>query len=106
MQIQEAFSLTRQDDFGSQRIDEIDLTISEVGRETFTILPADPLSAKMETQWTETRKRGPWSVRTETQGRLTATATDWIVWGKIEAFEGRKKVFTKEFNESVPRNLQ
>ena len=54
----------------------------------------------------EERRRGKWSTRTETYGRLTATKTHWIVWGKIDAFEGKKKVFTKEFNEKIERKLQ
>jgi uncharacterized protein len=94
------------DDFGTQLIKDIDLTIGGVGRETYSIHPDDPLSAKMETHWTETRKRGTWDIRTETYGRLTASATHWQVWGKIDAFEGKKLVFSKEFNEKIPRQLQ
>jgi hypothetical protein len=29
-----------------------------------------------------------------------------VIWGKIEAYEGKKKVFEKEFNEEIPRLLQ
>jgi hypothetical protein len=94
------------DDFGTQKVTSHGLEIGAVGRESYSILPDDPLSAKMETHWTETRKRGTWSVRTETYGRLTATKNHWIVWGKIEAFEGKKKVFSKEFNEEIERKLQ
>ncbi len=94
------------DDFGTQVIKDLGLTIWGTGRETYSILPDDPLSAKMETHWTEGRRRGRWDVRTETYGRLTCTKTHWIVWGKIDAFEGKKKVFTKEFNEKIKRQLQ
>ena len=94
------------DDFGTQVIMPLNLTLWAVARENYSILPDDPLSARMETHWTEGRKRGKWAVHTETHGRLTCTKTHWIVWGKIEAFEGRKKVFSKEFNEEIPRLLQ
>ncbi|NMD08015.1 MAG: CocE/NonD family hydrolase, partial [Phyllobacteriaceae bacterium] len=94
------------DDFGVQKVTAHGLEIGAVGRESYAILPDDPLSAKMETHWTETRKRGRWEVRTETRGRLTATRTHWIVWGQVEAFEGKKKVFSKEFNEEIERKLQ
>ncbi len=93
------------DDFGTQVIKELGLTTWSTGRESHAILPDDPTSAKMETHWTEGRKRGRWEVRTETYGRLTATKTHWIVWGKIDAFEGKKKVFSKEFNEKIKRQL-
>ncbi len=94
------------DDFGTQEIQPHGMIIWGAGRENYTIMPDDPLSAKMETHWTEGRKRGKWETRTETYGRLTATKTHWIVWGKIEAYEGKKKVFTKTFNETIERKLQ
>ena len=94
------------DDFGEQELKPHGMIISGAGRESYSILPDDPLSAKMETHWTEARRRGTWDTRTETYGRLTATKTHWIVWGKIEAYEGKKKVFEKEFNEKIERKLQ
>ncbi len=94
------------DDFGTHELKPHGLIVSGVGRENYSIDPADPLSATMETHWTESRKRGTWDIRTETYGRLTATKTHWIVWGKIEAFEGKKRVFVKEFNEQIERRLQ
>jgi uncharacterized protein len=94
------------DDFGTQEIQPHGMIIWGTGRENYSVMPDDPLSAKMETHWTEGRKRGTWETRTETYGRLTATKTHWVVWGKIEAYEGKKKVFTKEFNETIERKLQ
>jgi predicted acyl esterase len=94
------------DDFGVQKITSHGLEIGAVGRESYAILPHDPLSARMETHWTETRKRGNWSIRTETYGRMTATKTHWKLWGKIEAFEGKKRIFVKEFDEEIERRLQ
>jgi predicted acyl esterase len=94
------------DDFGSHEIAPHGLITHGVGRENYSILPDDPLSARMETHWTEELRRGRWQVRTETYGRLTATKTHWIVWGKLEAFEAKKKVFTKEWNEQIERKLQ
>jgi uncharacterized protein len=94
------------DDFGSHELKPHGLIVESAGRETYSIEPGDPLSARMETHWTERRKRGTWDIRTETRGRLTATKTHWIVWGKIEAFEGKKRVFVKEFNDEIERRLQ
>ncbi|MGH6854542.1 MAG: CocE/NonD family hydrolase [Aestuariivirga sp.] len=93
-------------DFGSVEIKPHNLITGSGTRMTYSILPDDPLSAKMETHWTEELKRGTWAARTETYGRLTATKTHWIVWGRIEAYEGKKKVFEKEWNEEIERKLQ
>lgn len=101
-----ALRLEIEDDFGEYELHPHGLIIHSAGRETHSILPDDPLSAKMETHWTEERRRGNWHTRTETYGRMTATSTHWVIWGKIEAFEGKKKVFEKEFNEEIPRLLQ
>jgi uncharacterized protein len=94
------------DDFGTQEIKPHGMINWGAGRENYSIMPDDPLSAKMETHWTEGRKRGKRETRTETYGRLTATKTHWVVWGKIEAYEGKKQVFTREFNEQIERKLQ
>jgi putative CocE/NonD family hydrolase len=94
------------DDFGTQQLLDHGMIISSCGRENYSIKPDDPLSAVMETHWTDTRRRGAWDIRTETFGKLTATATHWKVWGKIEAYEGKKLVFSKEFNEDIERKLQ
>jgi predicted acyl esterase len=94
------------DDFGEYELAPHGLIVSGAGRESYAILPDDPLSARMETHWTEERRRGDWHIRTETYGRLTATKMHWNVWGKIEAYEGEAKVFEKEFNEQIPRLLQ
>ncbi len=99
-------TLTIVDDFGTQLLTDIGLEVHGAGRETYSIAPDDPLSAIMETHWTEGRKRGKWSIRTETYARLKATKTHWLIWAKIDAFEGKKLVFTKEFEEQIERRLQ
>ena len=101
-----ATTLAIVDDFGLYELKPHGMIVGGTGRENYSIEAADPLSAVMETHWTETRKRGKWDIRTETYGRLKATKTHWIVWGKIEAFEGKKRIFVKEFNEEIERRLQ
>ena len=60
----------------------------------------------METHWTEELKPRRWHTRGPKPIRgLTATKTHWIIWGKIEAFEGETKVFRREWNEKVERKL-
>jgi uncharacterized protein len=94
------------DDFGRAKIVEHELETYSCGRESYSIRPDDPLSARMETHWTEELKRGTWHVRTETYGTLTASKTHWRVTGRIEAYEGKKKVFEKHFEEEIERKLQ
>jgi putative CocE/NonD family hydrolase len=93
------------EDFGRYEIEPHGLISHGIRREYYSIKPDDPLSAKMEAHWTEEMKRGRWSTRTEARTRLTATKTDWLIWGKLEAYEGKKLVFEREWNEKVERKL-
>lgn len=94
------------DDFGQQALVAHGLVVHSVGRERYSVLPEDPLSAVMHTHWTESLSRGDWHTRTETRGRLSASATHWRVWGHIEAYEGDRLVFSREFAEEIERRLQ
>ena len=94
------------DDFGEHELHPHALIWVVPRRESYSIMPDDPLSAKMETHWTETRRRGTWNMRTETFGRLTATARHWIVWGRIEAYEGGRWCSRRSSTREIPRLLQ
>lgn len=93
------------DDFGRFEIEHLKLVHHGIGREWHSIKEGDPLSAVMKTHWTQVRERGSWKIRTETYGELRATKTHWLVKGRIEAFEGKRKVFSTNFTEQIERNL-
>ena len=98
-------TLEIEDDFGRTEIVEHGLVTWGAGRERYSIHPNDPLSAKQETHWTEELQRGKWKVRTETYGELTATATHFVVKGRLEAYEGAKQIYTKKWSKKIPRKL-
>jgi putative CocE/NonD family hydrolase len=93
------------DDFGRDRIVELDLTTGHIARESYAIQPGDPLSARMETHWSQELSRGEWQVSTETYCTLTGDATHFHVTGRIEAYESGALIFEKDFEEAVPRNF-
>ncbi|HNV60789.1 MAG TPA: hypothetical protein PKH72_14150, partial [Rhodoferax sp.] len=93
------------DDFGRITIAEHGLTTWSCGRENYSILPHDPLSAKQECHWSMETSRGDWKVRTETYSSMTATKTHWHVKGRLEAYEGEKLILTREWNRKVKRRL-
>ena len=93
------------DDFGRSVIDEHGLCTWGCGSETYSILPADPLSARQECHWSTETSRGEWKVRTETYSTMTATATHWHVTGRLEAYEGDTKVLVREWDKKIKRNL-
>jgi len=93
------------DDFGRTTIAEHGLTTWSCGRENYSILPDDPLSARQECHWSMETSRGDWKVRTETWSSMTATKTHWRVKGRLEAYEGEKLIFTREWDKKVKRRL-
>jgi putative CocE/NonD family hydrolase len=96
-------SLAIVDDFGEHRDPTHVLVTGEVGREVWTIVADDPLSARGECHWTETLGRDGWSVRTETMSALTCDATSFHIRARIEAYEGDRLVYERDHATSVPR---
>ncbi len=97
--------LTIIDDFGARRIKAHGLETGAVARETYRIQPDDPLSARAEIHWTETLGRGDWQVRTESRSVQWADLERFHIRAEIEAFEGEERVFAREWQRSVPRDL-
>ena len=71
--------------------------------ERYSIAPDDPLSARMEVNWTQTLSRGDWSVRTETGGSCRTTEEAFLIEADIKAFDGDSLVFEKSWKSSIPR---
>lgn len=98
-------TLSIEDDFGEARDLDHGLENGTVARETWTIDPADPLSASGETHWTETLGRGDWRLRTETYTAMRSDADFFHLNGRIEAFDGDRVVFAREFSNKIKRDL-
>jgi uncharacterized protein len=93
------------DDFGEVRDLEHGLANGSIARETWAIHPDNPLSASGKTHWTQTLSRNGWSVRTETSAEMRSDAQSFMVNAKIEAYEGEKLLFERNFEERIPRAL-
>lgn len=94
-----------EDDFGAFRDCEHGLETGGAAREKWSIHPHDPLSARGETHWSETLRRGDWSVRTETFTTMHADRKYFFLSGRIEAFENETLRFTREFANKIKRNF-
>lgn len=96
-------SLTILDDFGEVRDLDHGLVSGSTVRESWTIHPDDPLSARFEAHWTQTLSRGGWSVRTEAFTRMRCDAEAFHLEGRLEAYEGEARVFDRDFAETIGR---
>ena len=93
------------DDFGEAEYPTHGLITGSIGRETYRIKPDDPLSATAETHWTQTLRRGDWSVRTEAMTMLKADKEYFHVTGSVEAYEDGKLVQEKKWNSKIKREM-
>jgi putative CocE/NonD family hydrolase len=100
-----AITLEIVDDFGLYREKNHGLVSGGVGRETHTIHPDDPLSAKMTTHWTEEMIRDDVHVRTETFSAMTSSKTHFHLTARIEAYLNDELVFERDFAEEIERDL-
>ena len=72
---------------------------------TYRIHPDDPESAAVEARRTVTMARDDWRVRTEIVTSQRCDREHFHVEGRLEAFDGDKCVFSREWRDSVPRDL-
>jgi len=94
-----------EDDFGRSTDLEHGLTTWGRGRESYSILPEDPFSARQECHWSMETSRGNWVTRTETYSSMRATATHFHITGRLEAYEGKKQILVRHWDEKVKRRL-
>lgn len=76
-----------------------------VGRERYSILPDDPLSAEGEVTWTHEMRREDWLVRTVTETRLTGDAETFHIVARLRAWEGEELVRDLQWDRRIPRQL-
>ena len=92
------------DDDGRVRIDATDLEVGFSRRHEFRVRDDDPLSIRMETDWTKEMGRGPFQVRTATRIVMTATREEFHMHAQCDAYEGDKRVFARNWVRSIPRD--
>jgi hypothetical protein len=87
------------------RVHAIDLEVGTWSLRRYRIGESDPTSAHAEVAMKVLLRRGAWSVRVEVRARMRSTATDFVVEGDLEAFEGDVVTLQRHFDERIPRDL-
>jgi hypothetical protein len=91
-------------DGGSHYLPEIGLTMHETGEVYHRVTGDDPASATTWTKFGMGRERGAWRIRTETETRVSCTATKFHLQATIDAYEGDSRVFTRNWSMDFPRD--
>ncbi|MFE6132716.1 CocE/NonD family hydrolase [Streptomyces sp. NPDC056437] len=92
-------------DRGMVRIEDIGLDVGCRAHERYAAVADDFTSVSGETTWTMRFCRDDWDVRVVTRTRLTSDETDFHVDATLDGYEGDTRVFSRTWNESVPRDL-
>ncbi|MEJ2136455.1 MAG: CocE/NonD family hydrolase C-terminal non-catalytic domain-containing protein, partial [Desulfofustis sp.] len=92
-------------DDGVQHINEIDLTIGRSAREWYTYQGDDFNSVRGETLCERSFSRGSWSARTVTRIVLTSSEKDFFLRAELDAYDGDKRVFSKNWDTAIPRDF-
>ena len=75
------------------------------GRDTYWIVDADPLSAKVRAERSIAVGRGAWRTRVVATSTMTSTADAYLVTDALEAYDGQVPLFARAWDVRVPRDL-
>ncbi|MEE1929609.1 CocE/NonD family hydrolase [Streptomyces sp. TRM 70351] len=92
-------------DSGTVRYDAIGLDVGRRAYERYDSVADDQESVRGESTWTMTFSRDDWHVRTVTRTVLRSTATDFLLHATLDGYEAGQRVFSRVWNESIPRDL-
>ncbi len=98
-------TMTFERDWGIVRHDDLGLTVSGAGHETYTITDGDPLSARQESQWVVRRSADAFDVTTRMRTVVTATAESFRVVATLDAYDGEARVAARSWDRAIPRDL-
>ncbi|PWG61902.1 CocE/NonD family hydrolase [Spiribacter halobius] len=93
-------------DEGTYRIPRIDLTVTQRATERYRSRGDDFTSPSGEVCTTRKLRRGDWQITVETRTLLTCDTENFYINASLDAWEGKSRVFSRIFNETIPRRLR
>ncbi|WP_298843492.1 CocE/NonD family hydrolase [uncultured Roseobacter sp.] len=93
-----------EDDFGKVRDNDHGLISGSVARETWSIHPDDPLSARGACHWTEELERDEIRLRTETTCEMWSDATTFYLRARLEAWENDELIYARDHTDQTERD--
>ena len=92
-------------DHGTVLLESLGLEMQRKALEWYSYRSDDFNSVRGETLWERGFRRGDWQVRTVTRTVLTSTPTDFLLHAQLDAYEGQRRVFSRNWDVSIPRDL-
>ncbi|KOG41148.1 CocE/NonD family hydrolase [Streptomyces decoyicus] len=91
-------------DRGMVRLDDIALDTGLRAYERYSAVADDFTSVSGEAAWTMRFQRDNWDVRVETRTVLRCNASEFFVDATLDGFENDRRVFSRTWNETLPRD--
>lgn len=85
-------------------MEDINQTHASDGYARYRIIDGDPLSAAMEAGYTVEIERPDTTIRHESRGVMTCDAADFIITTELRIYEKDELVFSRDWNERIPRD--
>lgn len=98
-------TLCHLDDGGVYRLDENGLECAVRTQRRLVIRDEDPLSARVAVEWTWAFQRGAWKTRGEVRANVWCTRETFEFDGSVTAFEDDARIFSKDWKNSIRRDL-
>lgn len=92
-------------DQGYFRINDTGTEIHRCAREYYTTVGNDFTSARGETMTESSFQRDDWHTEVYTRTVLSCTETNFIIHAQMDAYEGQYRVFSKNWESTIPRDL-
>ena len=92
-------------DQGTVRFEALDLEMHRKALEWYSYQGDDFSSARGETLSERGFRRGDWRVRTVTRTILTADRSHFLLHAALDAYEDERRVCSRNWDVSIPRNL-
>ena len=71
---------------------------------TYRIVDGDPLSASVRVQCASALGRGAWRTRVHTDSEMTATAAEFVVRHRLDAYEDGERISSRSWTLAFPRD--
>jgi putative CocE/NonD family hydrolase len=89
---------------GALHIADVDLDLTAVGSERYSMPAGDPAQARSEAQRRAEFKRADWHASVVTRSVLTSSGANWRLVATLSAFEGEAQVFARRWDLEIPRS--
>jgi len=92
-------------DEGLVRLEDIELDFEESSREWYTVEDDRADTARGEADWRYRLRRDGWEVRARTRTVLTSDAEFFHLHAQLDAWEGERRVYSRNWTRRIPRDL-